>query len=272
MPWSFSQGWKVTKYTQGGTYAVAPTASATAHVKGSWLALADSLSDPLFGFVLSLGGTSAAARRFLVDIGIGAVDAETVLVSNIYFDVGGDGRQPHSSMFIPLSIPAGTRVAVRCQSETGSAQIEAYLLAIQQGYIGVPLFGRATTYGAETADTSGIQIDPGGTADTKGAYSEIVASTTNPIKACVLCVGNKSNTVDASFNFKCDVSVGPATEVVALSDYRIVGDAVSDAKKPVFSPPILCDVPAGTRLTGRAQCSGTNATDRLFDIVIIGYD
>jgi len=30
-------------------------------------------------------------------------------------------------------------------------------------------------------------------------------------------------------------------------------------------------IPAGTRIAARAQCSGTDATDRLFDVLLYGF-
>jgi hypothetical protein len=32
------------------------------------------------------------------------------------------------------------------------------------------------------------------------------------------------------------------------------------------------DIAAGTRLAARSQCSNTDATDRLFDLAVIGFD
>jgi hypothetical protein len=69
-----------------------------------------------------------------------------------------------------------------------------------------------------------------------------------------------------------DIGVGSAgSEQVLLGDMDLSASAGSDSIGPMaIGVPVR--IPAGTRLAVRAQSNITDATDRLFDAMLLGVD
>ena len=171
----------------------------------------------------------------------------------------------------PVHIPAGTRISARQQGKAGSSitYIEIYCLG-SNNYLSIPQQSKITTYGADESDSGGVSIDPGGTANTLGAYSEITASCGN-IKSFFFAVGQQVNTARTDAYFHLDISVGAAgSEVVVLPGYTLLADSGLDMVSPVWSPIFPISIPAGTRISARASCSINDATDRLIDLIVYG--
>ena len=131
--------------------------------------------------------------------------------------------------------------------------------------------GLVTPYGADTSDSGGMAVDPGGTVDTKGAYSELAASTTYPIKQLMLVIGGRGNTTQLTQRVLIDVAIGGAgSEQIVFPDIGYGANVGTDLGIPLVVGPYPVDIPAGTRLAVRAQSSINNATDRLFDACLYG--
>lgn len=120
-------------YSAGFGTVVTP--SATAHTKGSYAQLVASTSVDYMGFMLALDGQNGGAtnaRDYLVDLAIGGSGSEVIIVPNhLSRWIAASGMNPNGSygpFFIP--IPAGTRIAARCQSGGASG-----------GAIGVTVYG-----------------------------------------------------------------------------------------------------------------------------------
>jgi len=249
------------------------TASGTANTKGSYAQLVASTARESAWLMVMLAGPGAAIDN-LIDIAVGAAASEVVIASNLYSG-GGDGTANQGSYYmLPISVPVATRIAARSQSSTVSNALEVALLLGSGSWKHTPPFGRLTTYGADTADSGGTQVDPGATAHTKGAYAQLVASSTNPVKALTLAIGNKLNSVRTNAVWLVDVAIGAAgSEQVIVSNIMLDCNASNDLVAPQVMGPIpVPEIPAGTRIAVRAQCSITDATDRLFDAIIYGLD
>jgi hypothetical protein len=178
----------------------------------------------------------------------------------------------HAYLF-PVSIPAGTRIAVRGQ-QAGSGTISFQTtLILGSGTLMAPSpLGVTRAYGALTASSDGAAIDPGGTANTKGAWTELVAATTEPIRWLNLAVGTDARNIGTlnDFTHVVDLGVGAGgSEVVVLPDVKFQGGQGLD----MLSPPAIAlpvNIPAGVRLAARSACSTNNATERLFDVAVYG--
>jgi len=133
-------------------------------------------------------------------------------------------------------------------------------------------FRRCETYGAVTADSGGTGVDPGGSANTKGAWSELTAATSFDIGALLVVVGTRANSaVDASHEQLLDIGVGAASsEVVVLPDMALRASAVTDLYQPEFGF-YFVDIDAGSRIAARSEDNQTDATDRLLDVEAIGF-
>jgi hypothetical protein len=270
MYWSMPQG-GTTGAMIGASTAASTSIIATggsAHTKGSWVELIASTAYNMSGFILQLDfAANSTNRDMLVDIGIGGSGSEQVLIENILasFDLGSS----HTYDF-RLPIRAGTRIAARCQSNA-ARPVGVQICPKYTGFYQMPGYGRATTYGANTTDSGGVQIDPGGTINTKGSYSEITAATTNRIRGLHACFGTQFNADMTTGSFLVDIAVGAGgSEQNIIENMHVAASngETLDAMGGVLD----VNIPAGTRLSARCQSSINDATDRLIDIVIIGVD
>lgn len=250
--------------------SVTVTANASANTKGSYAEL--SSSTPFDGFVQLLAQQTTSthtARRCAVDIAIGAASSEQIILPDLLMEWGQD-EPTNQPILFPMPIPAGTRVAARMQANTGSTtlQITAHLLAASSG--AVPRATWATQYGVTTsAATQGTQVDPGGSAGTKGAYSEITASC-NAIRWLLVQVGNQGNNAETRAAGNWDLAIGAGgSEQIVLPDIRFFVGQAANSKLPRWMPFHLL-IPSGTRLAIRAQTSITDATDRLMNFAVLG--
>lgn len=265
-------GW----YESGTSGGVGVYGVTTANTKGSWTEVAVSLVNDTVGLGIGLifSNTLNTYDDILVDIAIGASGSEQVLIENI--QLSGAAISNFAAMthvVFPIALPAGTRLAARFQHSTTSVatpivevSIQTFLSTFQgvQGYSGV------LTMGANTADSGGTSIDPGNTANTDGAWTEITASCTEDVYWLVAKIGNQRNNVRSTAKLLLDIGVGASgSEQVIVSNFPLAISANIDGVLPnSFSFP--CRINANSRVAVRARCSITDATDRLFDIVLYG--
>lgn len=252
--------------TSGGTPVVT---GGSAHTKGSWTEIVASTPMNADMVVVVIRGASGADT--LTDFAIGAAGSETVIFPNLYAGSGATPSLGHAAIYtIPVGIPAGTRISARSQGHaTGqSLKVDLYLM---NGGVAFPAAGGAVvTYGANTADSGGVLIDPGASANTKGAYSEITSATSGPLKALIVAfplVGDGSAT---AADYLVDVAIGAAgSEVAIIKDFHFASHNVGNAHYPMTTPTFPVAIPSGTRISVRAQCSITGA-DRDFDAIVYG--
>lgn len=245
-----------------------PITVASANTKGAWIEVVAAAPYEANGLIVNVRQSVAGSPSHLIDIGIGAAGSEVVLVPDLLFS----SRLGHpSAQWLPIKVAEGQRVAVRCQS-TSTANIPQVTVTFIGGtHAGGPSYSRMLAYGVATADSGGTQVDPGATANTKGAYSEISAATTQPMKWLLAAFTAKANSalLDAAWLF--DIAIGAAAaEVIVLPDILVGAQTASDMVTPQLMGPIPIDIASGTRLAVRAQSSITDATDRLLDVALYG--
>ena len=124
--------------------------------------------------------------------------------------------------------------------------------------------------GADIANSIGVVLDPGTTANSKPAsYTEIVAATTMPFDALAICLGNEGTRQDTG-KMLLDVAIGAAgSEVDILTNLPIGGEESADIVGPMYIPPLPVHVPEGERISARVQ-SDAIGTRRFIDAVIYG--
>jgi len=247
---------------------VAVAAAGTAHVKGSWVELVAATEFDADRVVVSLHTMEeAGVITALVDLAVGAASSEQVVVADLL--VAG-GAQSIAVADLPLHIPAGSRLSARAQASTISALTHVTARISAGGWGAPPPAHRVVTYGASTADSGGTEADPGGAAHTKGAWSELTASSIAAHRGLMLGVGHRGNGALRNEEFLIDVGVGGSgSEQVVLADWA-VAVGLTETLTPQFSPVIPASIPAGSRLAVRAQCNDTDATDRVLDYVLYG--
>ena len=160
---------------------------------------------------------------------------------------------------------------MRMQATAGNLTINCYLQLMSAGAQHPSSLSLVTAYGANVADTGGVSVDPGASISTKGAYSEIVSSTTFPISALVIGIGNQNNLARAVAQWYIDIAVGAGgSEMIIIPDIMI--RCVGSGYKiwPQFSPTYPISILVGSRIAVRAECTMNDATDRIFDVVLYG--
>lgn len=259
------QDWK-----SSGTRTVI-TASGSPNTKGSYTEIIASLGHEANALLVSAHPFTASGQRHLVDIAIGAGGSEEIIIENLLVDAAHTGVIGNQLTLLefPITVPAGTRLSARCQCSTASGTCGVQLHTYAGGFLAQAGFQVVDTYGPNTGDSGGITIDPGSSANTKGAWSELSASC-NQIELLIAMIGNNQNSARVSANWYVDIGIGAAgSEAVIVPDLYMLSNTTSDGINPQsFQIPV--SIPEGSRIAVRAQCNITDATDRLFDIALYG--
>ena len=246
---------------------ISPT-SGLANTKGAYAQVVASTPYASSRLFIITEFASASLRFFLLDIATGGAGAETVVVSNIALDSNSDNC---TAGFIPISvdIPAGTRVSVRIQSNTTTQTVTLGVLLEDRALASL---ANPSTYGTDTGNSRGTQIDPGTTINTKGTYVQLSASTSSRIDVLALCltIGVGATAITTGVRWMIDVATGGAgAETIVIPDITVVANSPADAIRPatLWFP---ISIPASTRLAVRCSCSLNTATVRLLCVTLIG--
>lgn len=243
-------------------------ASGTANTKSSWYELISSTPYDFKGFVIIFSRNyTTTALSFLLDIAIGAGGSEEVILENLSLNSGsGSG----SFLFVPIKIPAGSRIAVRCQINSSTEYaFFCTIVGVAGGFLMSTPISKVITMGADTSDSGGTEIDPGATVDTKGSYVEIESSTSYPIHALSIAFNGKG-AARSLYGWLFDIAVGSAgSEEIIVSDILVLSSG-NQVITPQQLPFIPVSIPAGSRIAVRCECSGNNSTTRLLDVILYG--
>jgi hypothetical protein len=246
-----------------------PVSGAALNAKGAYVQVVGSspyASSRLW--LIAEFSSTGIQRWYLIDIATGAAGAETVVVANLAVQCDMDQI---ASAFIPLNvdIPAGTRIAIRtqCGATTSGITVHVYL-----DNRAIASLANPATYGADTTTSRGTVIDPGGTANTKGSYVQLSASTSSRIDAAVLCVTHDSSVseITTGLRWAIDIATGAAgAETIVIPNITIAGNAVARSTRPgVMYFPV--SIPAGTRVAARCNCNVNTSTIRKICVTLIG--
>ena len=256
-------------YTGAGT--VVPTASTAAFSgasgKGNWSQITSSTSYPSYGLWVNAYNNSLC--NLLFDIGIGASTQEKVLLPDLF--IGGRNGSIHINNFYPIYIPEGSRITVRSWADNGaSGAVACSVIFCGTPFPDVPIFGRCTAYGLDGTVATGKTVTAAGSANTKGSYTELIDSTTYPIKAWTMHFGLEHQVTGASaWHYNADIAVGASgSEKILLGDLYLATNTV-EVIAPTVLGPFINPIPNGSRLAVRTQCS---TASQEFDCVLYGFD
>lgn len=220
------------------------------------------------GFYLTLQQANAATQsEQRCAIGIGSGGSEWDLLPDLLLQVGTNFFDQGYNLFVPLSVPAGSRLAGKSSSATGT--VRCALQGVAMGSLPIPPCQFGTGYGG--SGNTGTQVDPGTTANTKGSWVQITSSTSFHHKFLALTLNSGNNTALTNANFLIDIGVGAGgSETVLYENLSMIQGANEDRMNPAWFGFFPCDIPAGSRLAVRAQSTFTTNTDRLFNVTLIG--
>lgn len=249
--------WGVTESAvyEAGT-GFSPVSGATANTKGAWMQILASAPQDYTGLWIQLRG--ATTNNALFDIGIGAAGSEIVLAPNLFCGPKLTQDSYGSVFILPCSIPAGSRVAVR--SQTDGVSISASInIGFFTGYLTAQYPGNLFDIGTMLATSTGTALTI--PASGSSAWVQLVASTAYDIKKFLLFIGGAGPDTQAMI----DLAVGAAgAEQIILGgigylERQITGSVGQSG--PSSCGPFPIQIPAGSRISVRATfIGGSGAT------------
>jgi len=252
-----------------GTTGATCTSDASAHTKGAWTEIISSTAAAAVRVVVYVRGATSG-RSFLLDIGTGAIASEAVAIGNLIIDSRENtvnSEHAYQMQFL-LAVPAGTRLSCRCQDNSGSGQLEVFVVLQGADSLAPPAGTSLNTYGAVTASSLGTSITA--TSGGESSWVELTSSSAADLQAFYVMTGNNGATARAaSRRFHCDIGTGAiASEVAVLEGMIYFQGNADEGMHPDFHGPYYVSIPSGTRIVARGWASGGTSND--FDIVLIG--
>ncbi len=242
--------------TAGSTTGTSVTGGSPGGTKGSWAQVIASTAYHTHGFYLMVLSTGGCDVTF--DVGIGGAGSEVVLVPDI--NVMASTETQVEFIWCPMEIAAGTRVAVRCATSTASV---AHVVSMNLFAAGPASFGHQFAEAMGVSGASATVVDPGATANTKGAWTQLIASTSRAARSFHLNVQGAAYPSGSDQRSLVDVAIGGAgSEVIIVPDILF---AVNNtlARNPGLWLELPREIPAGSRVAVRSACSINTALDRL---------
>lgn len=258
--------------TSGASRGTAVSAPATANTKGSWASLG---TCPFHarGFWLDYYNAAGSGVYVLMDLGVGASGAQVVLVPNLAFTR--HSQVSAVTAYIPLKVARGEELWARIQSSAVTAQTvrasvvwDAWHPTLDAG------LGQCEAYNVNTATSRDTTtVDPGGTANTKGAWTQLGVASWDTRQIMVTIGGSGDTARAAACDMLLDLGVsddGSTWTTLIANRFLYVGTS-EDAPQPYVLGPHPVNIPAGKRLGARAQCSIATAGDRLIGVCAYGF-
>lgn len=260
-------------YVQGAGFNLASTTltgiTSGSGSKGSWTEVITSSNTDSDFVTITIDLTDSTVEDILIDIGIGAAASEVAIIENLLYSGRGSTTVLPQIYQLPIRVQAGTRISARASADgavTVGVGVELYVG-------GEKSFGYccARGYGVNTGTHSGTAVDCGGTANTKGAWTELVASTTEDINGFYVFVGINDNlTINIPGYRFVDIGIGAAaSEAVIVSNHAGYASTNEQSVQAVFYD---MKIPAGTRISARGQCPDTDASDRVVTVALVGIN
>lgn len=266
--WGFNpnSGGEIVYYPTSG-YRVSCTSGAS-NSKGSYVELCSALP---FDCILNLINISGGEYEHLLDFAIGAAGSELIIVENIAWSCASLNIQ-NFSYPVPIPLAAGTRLSIRGQVNDGSTRLTEWALELISinNFAGTPAGTKFITLGADTSDSGGTQVDPGGTNHTYGSYVELASSLEYPLIGFYLHIGTQGNKRSNTYWY-LDVAIGSAgNEQPILSRFPVHFRETDDKIVQPITGVLPLPIAAGERVSIRAMCDSTATPQRYLDVVFYG--
>lgn len=236
---------------------------------GSWIEMVASTTKDAHGIQLWQGtaGVTATITNCVIEVGIGAAASEVAVISGLGVGnyrsstPGGGFDRPH---WLPVFIPSGSRIAIRLAAVEASKSVSFAVDTWRCPTEPVPYpLGKVDALGLTVATICGGPVCISGSS---GAYTatpvEIVASTSFPYAALLLCV-QSNDTALSSSTTRVRLLAGAGGSEVVIYDHFVFSSSNTEVFTPkhhwYWVPPTA--IPAGTRLSVTASSSGTAADE-----------
>ena len=229
---------------------------------GTWTQLVAStgLDTSWMRIVAMTNGGSNTQNTHLFNLGIGAAGSEVLTVSGLSA-VQPDALMSYSVFILPISIPAGTRIAA--QGTGGTDVIYLQLQLFSDGYSG---FNEAVS-GLEpissnltNSNNSGAVVS--GAIGVKGAYTQVVGSTARDYCGLYFAIAASSYAGSMAQDQEVwDIAIGAASsEIIVVPNIIMV---LANKHDTAVYGPFMIEIPAGTRISLRFS-SATAASSGVY--------
>lgn len=260
--WKYSN-WKNPSTTPGT--AVTPGVSSA---EGSWtiIATGSNIAEDVYGVYLWItgGSTTGTAKMHLLDIGVDPAGGTsyTAIVSNIQCGQSHAAVNGGYFYYLPISIKAGSQVAVRIQGLNATAGT----VRVAATFYGMPSRPETLWSGtySETIGTisgsSGTPFTPGNSS-AEGTWVSL-GTTTNDLWYW-LCTVQINNGTTTSLMYHIDLAYGDASNKVMIIENMpiLLSGAAEQVTVPLVPPAEgFTHVPGGSTIYVRGTCSGTAAS------------
>jgi hypothetical protein len=214
---------------------------------GAWTQLTASAPIDATHLLVNASFLSGPSVGCIWKIGFGASGSEVAVATDVPLSVWqGSSGDHYGFCLIPLNIPAGTRVSVAAKGNAGdTAKTKFNLLEGAFGAEGVAGYDGFSS-------TTGTSISPSATANTKGSFAQLVASTAKDYSGLLVILNARGGTSLAIY--AVDIAIGSSgNETVVVNNLMAQSALVQFA--PLFIP---MEIPAGTRISARCQSTATS--------------
>lgn len=254
------------------TDLVALSGGSSNNTKGAWTQLLASTAFDAHAMLLVFNDPDASFNG-LVDIGIGAAGSERVLLPDLYIRT--ETNKFVGRLMVPVAIPAGTRLSARLQADSTIRVIDVGATLFARGFLPPYGFQRGEVYGVFVSSTSATSVDPGATANTKGAWAQITGGisgvTTRPIRYLIAFISPHDGAQLQDNGWLVDFGIGASgQEKVLIPNIPCTSDNGDEPEHQQYLC-LPCHIPAGARIACRAQSTSTDASDRIIRVALYGF-
>lgn len=262
---------------RSGSFYNAGTITPGINTKGSWSSYGTvaSTGPAATGLLFMFRGNTAAAgvdTATIMDIGFNLGGTDYLIIPNL----GVGFRLANVALhYIPMHIPPGASPIFRASGVRNPAVGFNFHCEVVGGEfassLSVPT--KYTDYGTDLANSGGTAITPSATANTKGSWVELSASTTAPIHEILATYQLSTGTQAAATLYMFDIGIGTAgNERVIASNIPFQTNTSENivASYP-WRLPYGFDIPTGSRLVARCQSDAASGEAIELNIVGITY-
>ena len=251
--------------------AIGTTVTPGNNTKGSYAQLISgaSLTNDVYGILLNFNNNflATASRSTICDIGYDPAGGTsyTILIADLLASCAGTlcaDREANGGInyYFPLFIKSGTSIGCAASvnnATVGTLRCQATFYCKPKHPESVKVGSYVESLGVTAASSSGTAVTAGGASE--GSWTSL-GTTTKP--AWWFQAGHSTDVLIASnLGYYIDLSAGAAGGEKLLEENTLVRvNNTDDSMGKVLSIPLGGEVPSGTEIWGRAQCSGTGET------------
>ena len=246
--------------------AVAASSTGTTVANGSYTQIIASTSFD-YNEILVVATLASNSADGSLDIARGSAGSEQILIDNLRLSISA-ANPTFCSARLPLRVPRGSRLAAQAHGLTPNVMI----YGISHGPLSTSGYTRAESL--NIASNIGTTIDPGASANTLSAWTQLIASTSRNYNALmIMCGGAGRAAGTAGVTWLTDIGIGGAGSEQTLFKQLLGTETGSSifALDPTSFGPFPCSIPSGNRIAARVQSSTSTAGRRAIDVAAYGF-